>query len=163
MIIAKPFTEPKTHSDGRDFLFVLRKVTVTANIVTVTAYRFNTSKITAISARYISISGKYPTNHIKAKFEPFPAVFQRYISLLATIPLQYIPKSRICNIFRLFFKMGKHRVRLSADHSLSGEPELPFGSISAEKAGIILMQVKVRATFRRPNGLQRRAKPTVKP
>ena len=123
MIIAKPFTEPKTHSDGRDFLFVLRKVTVTANIVTVTAYRFNTSKITAISARYISISGKYPTNHIKAKFEPFPAVFQRYISLLATIPLQYIPKSRICNIFRLFFKMGKHRVRLSADHSLSGEPE----------------------------------------
>ena len=106
MIIAKPFTEPKTHSDGRDFLFVLRKVTVTANIVTVTAYRFNTSKITAISARYISISGKYPTNHIKAKFEPFPAVFQRYISLLATIPLQYIPKSRICNIFRLFFKMA---------------------------------------------------------
>ena len=106
MIIAKPFIEPKTHSDGRNFLFVLRKVTVTANIVTVTAYRFNTSKITAISARYISISGKYPTNHIKAKFEPFPAVFQRYISLLATIPLQYIPKSRICNIFRLFFKMA---------------------------------------------------------
>ena len=82
-----------------------------------------TSKITAVSARYIHISEKYPTNHIKAKFEPFPAVFQRYISLLATIPLQYIPKSRICNIFRLFFKMGKHRVRLSADHSLSGEPE----------------------------------------
>ena len=106
MIIAKPFTEPKTHSDGRDFLFVLRKVTVTANIVTVTAYRFNTSKITAISARYISISGKYPTNHIKAKSEPFLAAFERDNQLLTTIPLQYIPKSRICNIFRLFFKMA---------------------------------------------------------
>lgn len=28
---------------------------------------------------------------------------------------------------------------------------------------MIFMQVKIRATFRRPNGLQRRAKPTVKP
>ena len=28
---------------------------------------------------------------------------------------------------------------------------------------MILMQVKIRATFRRPNGLQRQAKPTVKP
>ena len=77
VIIAKPFTESKTHSDGRNLLFVLRKVTVTADIVTVTAYRFNTSKITAVSARYISVSGKYTTNHIKAKSEPFLAVFER--------------------------------------------------------------------------------------
>ena len=77
MIVAKPFTEPKTHSDGRNFLFVLRKVTVTADEVTVTAYQFDTSKTTAVSARYIRVSGKYPTNHIKAKSEPFLAVFER--------------------------------------------------------------------------------------
>ena len=123
MIVTKPFTEPKTHSDGRNFLFVLRKVTVTDDIVTVTAYWFETTKMTAISARYISVSGKYPTNHIKAKSEPFLTVFERDKQLLTTIPLQYIFTGKNNSIFRLFFKMGKHRVRLSADHSLSGEPE----------------------------------------
>ena len=37
VIIAKPFTEPKTYSDDRNSLFVLRKVTVTIDEVTVTA------------------------------------------------------------------------------------------------------------------------------
>ena len=106
VIITKPFIEPKTHSDGRNFLFVLRKVTVTDDIVTVTAYRFNTSKITAVSARYISISVKYTANRLKAKSEPFLAVFQRYISLFAITFCQYISKAKICNIFRLFFKMA---------------------------------------------------------
>ena len=106
MIVTKPFTELKTYSDGRNFLFVLRKITVTADEVIVTAFRCDTTRITAVSARYISISGKYTANRIKAKFEPFLTVFERDKQLLTTIPLQYIPKSRICNIFRLFFKMA---------------------------------------------------------
>ena len=106
MIVTKPFTEPKTHSDGRNFLFVLRKVTVTDDIVTVTAYWFETTKMTAISARYISVSGKYPTNHIKAKSEPFLTVFERDKQLLTTIPLQYIFTGKNNSIFRLFFKMA---------------------------------------------------------
>ena len=58
------------------------------------------------------------------------------------------------------FYISQHRIRLSAEHSRLGEPEPLF---EQKTKFSILMQVKVRTSKCRPNGLQQRAKPVVKP
>ena len=62
------------------FFFSLQFLYLWGNLCPVRLFARNSGihiENNAVSARYISVPGKYPTNHIKAKSEPFLAVFER--------------------------------------------------------------------------------------
>ena len=86
--------------------------------------------------------------------------FWRTVGEIPRMVLYAVERKRKLQRFIAFFSISQHRIRLSAEYSRLGEPEPPF---EQKTEFSILMQVKVRTSKCRPNGLQQRVKLVVKP